>query len=267
MASWPSDSVRTKNWGTETLTDVDLEAQLDVLHSWVNDALDETSGHKHDGTSNEGPKIDTGGIAADAIENAQIADNAVKAENIELQNTSPLVGRNAADTGDVPLISADANDEVLMGNGVVLPEVNVPVTGVNQGAVYVKNDGTQTELFFGEESAGDEVQITKGGAVKGVSDATLDIEDYGTSGSTGTAKTPGNVFIRYGRISVGAQTTVTLTNLPFASTSSYVVVITPEKVYGNSVFGSVIEKVSGSSVKIGNSLASITTIGWYAIGT
>lgn len=61
MASWPSDSVRTKNWGTETLTDTDLEAQLDVLHAWVNDALDETSGHKHDGTSNEGPKINLSG--------------------------------------------------------------------------------------------------------------------------------------------------------------------------------------------------------------
>jgi hypothetical protein len=38
-----------------------------------------------------------------------------------------------------------------------------PNTLVDQGAVYVRNDGTQTELFFREESTGDEVQITKGG--------------------------------------------------------------------------------------------------------
>lgn len=55
--AWPSNSARTKNWGTEVLTDSDLEAQLDLLHNWVNAALDSTSGHAHDGTTGNGPKI------------------------------------------------------------------------------------------------------------------------------------------------------------------------------------------------------------------
>ena len=57
MATWPSDSVRTKDWGSEVLTDADLEAQLDLLHSYIDAMMDETTGHKHDGTANEGPKI------------------------------------------------------------------------------------------------------------------------------------------------------------------------------------------------------------------
>lgn len=55
--AYPSDLVRTKDWGTETLTDADLEGQLDLIIDWVDAMADESGGHKHDGTSNEGPKI------------------------------------------------------------------------------------------------------------------------------------------------------------------------------------------------------------------
>lgn len=55
--AWPSTSARSKNWGTEILTDTDLENELDLLHTWLNDALNSSSGHKHDGTTSEGPKI------------------------------------------------------------------------------------------------------------------------------------------------------------------------------------------------------------------
>ena len=57
MATFPSDSVRTKNWGTEVLTDSDLEAQLDLLHDYIKAALDASTGHAHDGTANNGPKL------------------------------------------------------------------------------------------------------------------------------------------------------------------------------------------------------------------
>ena len=65
--AYPSDLARTKNWGTEILTDADLEGQFDLIINWVMAALDDTTGHAHDGTSNNGPKIDTGGIADDAV--------------------------------------------------------------------------------------------------------------------------------------------------------------------------------------------------------
>ena len=55
--AFPSDSARTKNWNTEILTDADLEGQLDILHSYFVASLNSTTGHSHDGTSNQGPKI------------------------------------------------------------------------------------------------------------------------------------------------------------------------------------------------------------------
>lgn len=55
--AWPSASARTKNWGTEILTDADLEGQFDLLHSYFNASLDGTSGHAHTGGTSDGPKI------------------------------------------------------------------------------------------------------------------------------------------------------------------------------------------------------------------
>ena len=55
--AWPSTLVRTKNWGNETLTDTDLEGQLDLIIDWSNDMSNATTGHKHDGTTSEGPLL------------------------------------------------------------------------------------------------------------------------------------------------------------------------------------------------------------------
>lgn len=67
MATFPSDSVRTKNWITETLTDADLEGQLDLLHEYLKAALNSSTGHTHDGTSNQGPKLDKASIVSDFV--------------------------------------------------------------------------------------------------------------------------------------------------------------------------------------------------------
>ncbi len=57
MCAWPSASARTKNWGTEILTDADQEAQLDLLHNYFNDSLNASTGHGHTGGNSDGPKI------------------------------------------------------------------------------------------------------------------------------------------------------------------------------------------------------------------
>lgn len=64
MAVFPSDSIRTKNWGTEILTDADLEAQLDLLHAYFTAALNSSTGHTHDGTSNQGPTLTYAGVTS-----------------------------------------------------------------------------------------------------------------------------------------------------------------------------------------------------------
>ena len=47
----------------------------------------------------------------------------------------------------------------------LLAEITAPATGAGQIALYAKDIGGQPELFAREESSGDEVQITSGGAV------------------------------------------------------------------------------------------------------
>lgn len=58
--AWPSSSARTKDWGTEVLTDAALEGQFDILHSYFNDSLNGTTGHDHSGGTSEGPPINVG---------------------------------------------------------------------------------------------------------------------------------------------------------------------------------------------------------------
>ena len=71
-------------------------------------------------------------------------------------------------------------------DGVLLTEATAPTTAANVGALYTKNDGTQTELYFREESSGDEVQLTSGGRPKPQFGAyeTTDASQVGGTGAT-----------------------------------------------------------------------------------
>ena len=61
-------------------------------------------------------------------------------------------------------VSVDANSVVSGTQGVILDETSsAPGTAANTGAVYAKVVGGQTELFYREESNGDEIQITNAG--------------------------------------------------------------------------------------------------------
>jgi hypothetical protein len=55
--AYPSDLVRTKNWGTEVLTDADLEGQFDLIIAWVMATMHGSTGHTHTGGSNDSPKL------------------------------------------------------------------------------------------------------------------------------------------------------------------------------------------------------------------
>jgi hypothetical protein len=88
-----------------------------------------------------------------------------------LTNNVYLTAVNNAGSGTDNLIKANTSDQMEVGvamlanGGVIIPEIVAPATAANQGAIYTKNDGDQTELYFREESSGDEVQITNAGAV------------------------------------------------------------------------------------------------------
>lgn len=60
--SFPSDLVRTKNWGSEVLTDSDLEGQLDLIINWVMAAFNASTGHTHSGSGNNGPLLSSSAV-------------------------------------------------------------------------------------------------------------------------------------------------------------------------------------------------------------
>lgn len=53
----------------------DLDGEFDAIQS----AFNGSTGHSHDGTTGEGPQIDTAAIADDAVDATKIADNSVGA--------------------------------------------------------------------------------------------------------------------------------------------------------------------------------------------
>ncbi len=137
--AWSSDLARTKTWGNETLTAADLHAQFDLIINWVMAALNGTTGHGHAGTQNDGKKLTSAAFSADCIVFAAIDDD-----------------------GDFGLFTGDWSF-----NEIALVEDTAPATAAGEGKIYTKDSGTQPELFFREESNGDEVQLTRNGFVDG----------------------------------------------------------------------------------------------------
>ena len=95
----------------------------------------------------------------------------------------------------------------------------------------------------------------------------ITIEDYGTSATTGTARTLGNLVIQYGEISVGANSSQAITNLNFTDATTY----NAQATYESSSVGiddtPNVVKDSGSQLTVYNGHTGTLTINWLAIGT
>lgn len=115
-----------------------------------------------------------------------------------LDNDEYITATDNAGTGSVNVVKANASDQVEIGaaaladGGVILPEITAPTTAANQGALYTKNDGTQTELYFREESDGDEVKITSSGTINGLRN--IGAVSAKSAGTIYQASTDGFVF-------------------------------------------------------------------------
>lgn len=110
------------------------------------------------------------------------------------------------DTGNLELqgndLNVNAEDEVILKSDgtnwhlvshssssrhIIVESASAPSTATNQGALYTKNSGTQTELYFREESDGNEVQLTKDGASIGKIAQMLITEESAVSADTQTS--------------------------------------------------------------------------------
>ena len=99
------------------------------------------------------------------------------------------------------------------------------------------------------------------------SDLTMTIEDYGSSNSTGSSVSQGNLIIQYGYdTSIAGSGSQAITNLNFASSTSYNVSVTT---LGSSETDEnpTVVRDSGSQFTIHNHTTSARGVMWIAIGT
>jgi hypothetical protein len=147
MATFPSDSIRTKNWGTEILTDSDLEGQFDVIHNYIQAALNSSTGHDHDGTSNQGPKI--------GITNMTVASQA--AGDLIVASSSSAWKRLAKGTASQVLsMKSDASDVEwatlnVQPDGSVVQVVNTQTGATATGSTTMPIDDTIPQSNEGVE--------------------------------------------------------------------------------------------------------------------
>ena len=113
--------------------------------------------------------IATSEIADSQITAAKLATNAVETAKIKDDNvtTAKIADDNVTfakldDDGDYGLFAGDWSF-----NEIALVEDDAPSTAADEGKIYTKDTGGQPELFFREESDGDEVQLTSDGSVYG----------------------------------------------------------------------------------------------------
>lgn len=138
--AWPSDLVRTKNWGNEILTDSDLEGQLDLIITWVLACMNSSTGHAHEGTSNKSQKVS----AASGLTIASQAQG-----DILYASSASAFARLGAGTAGQALTTAGA-------------AANPAWAGMTtQGDVEYHNGTTRTRLAAGTSG---KVLTTKGAA-------------------------------------------------------------------------------------------------------
>ena len=147
--AYPSLLARTKDWGTEILTDADLEGQFDLIIDWINDAMSSSTGHKHDATGSEGPKILT----------ANIDDAAGTAGDLYTNTSGTTVGRLALGTAfQVPRVNTGATaveygevDQSVLPDGAVVQIVNTQDGAVATGTTVMPQDDTTPQITEGDQ--------------------------------------------------------------------------------------------------------------------
>jgi len=92
------------------------------------------------------------------------------------------------------------------------------------------------------------------------------ILDYGTSASSSTARDESTIKVAYGVLSISGSSNASLSNLPFTSSSSYVIVVSFATAT-DAIEGLIVVQSSGSAATIYNTDNLAQTANWFAWGT
>lgn len=132
----------------------------------------------------------------------------------------------------------------------------IPVANIDTGT-------TASKILKLDGSA--KIPAVDGSQLTNLGVALASILDYGTSASSSTARAQTALRICWGTLSVTGNSNASLSNLPFTSSSSYIVVGT----FGtatDAVEAVVITKSSGSAATVYNNDNQNQTVMWIAIG-
>lgn len=249
--AWPTAAARTKNWGTEILTDGDLEGQFDLLCSYFNDSLNGSSGHGHTGGTSDGPKISlTAGVSGTLpVANGGTGLASYAVGDVLYASASTTIAKLSPSSAGQALTSAGAT---------TAPTFSGMTT---RGDVEYHNGTTRTALAAG--TAGQVFKTLGAGADPAWGNALYSVSDYGTSTSSSTARQATAIKVCYGICTDPS----TITNLPFTSSTSYVILCTRETALGPVSQDLSISSKSASSFTVTDTLANGYSISWLAIGT
>lgn len=140
--TWPTASGRTKDWGTEILTDAELEGQFDLLHAYINAFLNGTNGHDHSGADGYGKKI----VLTTSVQGVLPIANG--GTGLSAYTIGDIPYASAADT--IGLLGYATKGQALITNGVGLPP---SYAGMTTGGDIEYHDGT-TRNRLAKPSAG-----------------------------------------------------------------------------------------------------------------
>ena len=145
--AYPSTLARTKDWGTEILTDADLEGQLDLIITWVNDLANSTTGHKHDGTTSEGPKILISNTTIASGAQGDIFHNGSAPARLAAGTSGQFLKTQGA-AADPVWATVDADQSL---DGSIVQVVNVLDGSVATGTTAINYDDTIPQNTEGDE--------------------------------------------------------------------------------------------------------------------
>lgn len=259
---WRNSTGEDTPLGTEEINNLD-----DVLFQRVTDPLDRLNANYNQGATvvyNSASTIDitagsvtcsTAGISPRAMRQNTSTVNATFAGNLD-------TGAEASST--VYYVWADCDTDATTFTVKISASSSAP-TGVTSYALLGS--------FFND--SGSDIDRTRVyqvpfGYIKADSTGrglVTDVRDYGTSSSSYTAKTGGDLKIAFGQVSVSPDSTATISNLPFTSTSTFKCQATFDQNVTNDDGFAGCTPASASTLTIINQQgAGSRTIQWFAIG-
>lgn len=175
-----------------------------------------------------------------------------------LPNDTYLTGRNAADSADINIIKVNSSNTLTLGAVTTLPDTSTLATsGAPAADAQIAN-----KKYVDDQNTSQNTTLNAAIAAAQISE----IKDYGSSASSSTTRASSAIKIAFGSASLSSGS-LTISNLSFASSSSYTVIVSLGTSPSTQSQGITVERNSGSGFTVTDSQGTNKVVQWMAIGT